>query len=166
MNLPPVSGSMSGLRLVQIGAVSVAALVVVGGLVRGADTPPVNATPTFQKYCLQCHGSDPGMGGVNLKKLTSGPMTDEVFPKWQRVVQAMEQNRMPPKGMPQPTEEERAHALAWVKAELTGYANKNAGDPGKVTVRRLTGAEYGYSIKDLTGLDLDLTRDLANDSVG
>ncbi|MCU1330788.1 MAG: hypothetical protein JWN34_6158 [Bryobacterales bacterium] len=162
----PARWSPSGLRLLQLGAVSVAGLVVVAGFVRGADAPAANATPTFQKYCFQCHATDPGPGGVNLKKITSGGMTDEGFPKWQRVVQALEAGRMPPKGMPQPSEEEKGHALTWVRAELDAYAHKNAGDPGKVTVRRLTGAEYGYSIKDLTGLDLDLTRDLANDSVG
>ena len=141
-------------------------LLVIAGLVRGADAPPPGAAPTFQKYCLQCHGTEPGMGGVSLKAMLTGPMNDAAFPKWQRVVQALDANRMPPKGMPQPSDQEKQHALAWVKSELTAYANKNAGDPGKVTVRRLTGAEYGYTLKDVTGLDLDLTRDLANDSVG
>ncbi|HXJ39971.1 MAG TPA: DUF1592 domain-containing protein [Bryobacteraceae bacterium] len=146
-----------------LAAVSLVAFV---GLLPGADAPAPSAAPTFQKYCLQCHGNEPGMGGVSLKTLTAGPVSDATFPKWQRVVTALEANRMPPKGMPQPSDEEKQHALAWVKSELSTYAHKNAGDPGKVTVRRLTGAEYGYTIKDLTGLDLDLTRDLANDSVG
>ncbi len=153
-------------RPLQIVALSIVALLVVSGLMRGADTTPPSATATFEKYCMQCHGKEPGMGGVSLRAMAAGPMTDAAFPKWQRVVQALDANRMPPKGMPQPTEQEKQHALAWVKQELTSYANKNAGDPGKVTVRRLTGAEYGYTLKDITGLDLDLTRDLANDSVG
>ena len=68
--------------------------------------------------------------------------------------------------MPQPSEEQRGHALLWVKAELNSFANKNAGDPGRVTMRRLTSGEYGYSVRDLTGVDLDMGRDFANDSVG
>ncbi len=166
MNSKLVRRSLFARRLFQIGAAVTAILLVIAGLMSGADAPPPSAIPTFQKYCLQCHGKEPGMGGVSLQAMMSGPMTDPAFPKWQRVVQALEANRMPPKGMPQPTDQEKQHAVAWVKSELTAYANKNAGDPGKVTVRRLTGAEYGYTVKDLTGLDLDLTRDLANDSVG
>ena len=43
---------------------------------------------------------------------------------------------------------------------------KHAGDPGRVTVRRLTSGEYGYSIQDLTGLDLKVEHDLVSDEVG
>src|SRR5262249_5887587 len=46
------------------------------------------------------------------------------------------------------------------------YARKHDGDPGRVTVRRLTSGEYAYTIKDLTGLDLNVGIDSASDSVG
>lgn len=120
----------------------------------------------FQQYCFQCHG-DKGnpMGGVSLSKLTASPVGD-YFQTWQKVSAVLDEGRMPPKGLPQPSDDQRHLALSWVRAELTSFANKNAGDPGRVTVRRLTSGEYGYSIHDLTGLDLDLGRDSANDSVG
>ncbi|MES1256791.1 MAG: DUF1592 domain-containing protein, partial [Acidobacteriota bacterium] len=54
----------------------------------------------------------------------------------------------------------------WVRASLNDYAQKHDGEPGKVTVRRLTSAEYAYSVRDLTGLDLKLDGDLASDAVG
>jgi hypothetical protein len=105
------------------------------------------------------------MGGVSLTTLTKTSVGDH-FAAWQKVAGVVAEGRMPPKGMPQPTDEERHAALTWVRGELTAYANKIAGDPGRVTVRRLTSGEYGYSINDLTGLDLDFGRDFANDSVG
>jgi hypothetical protein len=131
------------------------------GSLYAADVPPV-----FEQYCFQCHG-DKGspMGGVSLTKLTAHPVGDN-FQTWQKVSAVLDQGRMPPKGMPQPNDEQRHMALVWVRTELTSFANKNAGDPGRVTVRRLTSGEYGYSINDLTGLELDLGRDSANDSVG
>ena len=76
-------------RLTQVAIVFACAVLAVSGLVRGADPAPPAAVPTFQKYCFQCHGSEPGMGGVSLKTLTSGPMTDAGFPKWQRVVKSV-----------------------------------------------------------------------------
>ena len=37
------------------------------------------------------------------------------------------------------------------------------GDPGPVVLRRLSNAEYNYTISDLTGLDLDPTREFPID---
>jgi hypothetical protein len=123
-------------------------------------------TPVFKQYCFGCHGDAASpTAGISLTKLTSHPV-GENFQAWQKVSAVLDQNRMPPKGLPQPSEDQRHAALAWVKTQLTTFANKNAGDPGRVTVRRLTSGEYGYTINDLTGLDLDLGRDFANDSVG
>ena len=137
-----------------------------------AAGPPVAASApaakaVFEKYCFQCHG-DKGspMAGVSLARLTAGPVGDNNFQAWQKVSAVLDQSRMPPKGLPQPTDEQRRLALTWVKAEVGNFANKHAGDPGRVTVRRLTSGEYGYVIQDLTGLDLDFGRDFANDSVG
>jgi hypothetical protein len=106
------------------------------------------------------------MAGVNLELLTGQPMTPDTFPVWERVAAALEQHRMPPKGMPQLTDEQRTQAVAWVHAELKAFAGKNAGDPGRVTVRRLTSGEYDYVIQDLTGVDLDIGIDGSTDSVG
>ncbi len=74
---------------------------------------------------------------------------------------------MPPKGMPQPPEEQRQAAATWVRAELGAYAKKHDGEPGRVTVRRLTSGEYAYSIQDLTGVEVEDTGiDASSDSVG
>ena len=37
---------------------------------------------------------------------------------------------------------------------------------GRVTVRRLTSAEYAYAIRDLTGIDIKVGVDASSDSVG
>ena len=73
---------------------------------------------------------------------------------------------MPPKKMPQPSEAERRQAVTWIRTRLNDYAARNAGDPGKVTIRRLTSGEYAYSIHDLTGLDWKVDGESGNDSVG
>ena len=51
-------------------------------------------------------------------------------------------------------------------ASSTPYAKKHDGDPGRVTVRRLTSGEYAYAIQDLTGIDPETGIDAASDSVG
>jgi mono/diheme cytochrome c family protein len=128
-----------------------------------------NAQAVFQQYCVQCHGGKAPKGGVNLERLTAQLAAGEGFDEWrewEKVVTALERKTMPPKAMPQPSDEERAQAVAWVKGELDAYARKHDGDPGRVTVRRLTSGEYAYAIKDLTGLDLNVGIDASSDSVG
>jgi hypothetical protein len=106
------------------------------------------------------------MGGVNIEQLTSEPNPGEKFQQWEKVAAALQHKQMPPAKMPQPPEAERTRAVAWIHETLSDFAERHAGDPGPVTIRRLTSAEYDYTIQDLTGVDLDLDRDFATDSVG
>ncbi|MFM8395040.1 MAG: DUF1587 domain-containing protein, partial [Acidobacteriota bacterium] len=107
--------------------------------------------------------------GLNLQKLMESPTTGEHFQEWERVVTVLDQQTMPPKGMPQPAESERRQVIDWVEASLSDYARRHEGDPGEVTVRRLTSGEYFYAINDLTGISIDTSAlgiDTATDSVG
>lgn len=124
------------------------------------------AQATFKQYCAQCHGATTQKAGINLEQLLARGSFGDDFQHWEKVADALEQKVMPPKAMPQPSEEERAQAVAWIRAELRGYIAKHTGDPGRVTIRRLTSGEYAYTIKDLTGLDLNVGIDAASDSVG
>ena len=133
---------------------------------RGADQPSPNPPAMFQQYCFTCHGNNLATAGISLEKLTATPSVAENYQVWERVISVLEQKRMPPKGMPQPSDEQRANASAWIHGQLTAYVKSHAGDPGRVTVRRLTSGEYNYAIHDLTGLDLDVGIDASNDSVG
>ena len=55
---------------------------------------------------------------------------------------------------------------AWIRDSLKRYESEHAGEPGHVTVRRLTSAEYAYAIRDLTGIDVKVGIDTSSDSVG
>jgi hypothetical protein len=140
--------------------------VIVGGTIRGADEATASAVPVFRQYCFQCHGKTAQMAGLSLEQLTSQSSIGDSFQQWEKVAAALEQNRMPPKGMPQPSDAQRRQAVSWIRSELNAFVKKHDGDPGRVTVRRLTSGEYGYTIQDLTGLDLDVGIDSASDSVG
>ena len=70
---------------------------------------------------------------------------------------------MPPKPMPQPPAEARQQVIDWIQAVRANEARKNAGDPGLVLARRLSNAEYNYTIRDLTGVDMQPTREFPVD---
>lgn len=125
-----------------------------------------DATGTFRQYCMGCHGKATAMGGISFEKLLGSASVADNFQHWQKVIAVLEAKRMPPPKMKQPSDTDRQDAATWVKAQLKAYADKHAGDPGKVTVRRLTSAEYTYAISDLTGLNLRFDRDFSSDTVG
>jgi len=131
-----------------------------------ADAPEADPPGMFAQRCQQCHSNTVQLGHMNIEKLTSELSVGGDFKDWQKVVAVLEQKRMPPEGLPQPDDAEREEALNWVRSELNAYTEAHAGDPGRVTVRRLTSGEYAYTIEDLTGVRLDLTRDFSSDAVG
>src|SRR4051794_3739744 len=131
-----------------------------------APSPLPQPPQTFKQYCAGCHGGKAATAGIDLEQLTPNPSIAANFAKWQKVQAVLEEKRMPPAKMPQPSDAERAAAAGWVKSNLQDYAVKHDGDPGGVTVRRLTSAEYGYTIHDLTGLDLNFDNEFAGDAVG
>ncbi|HEV8145101.1 MAG TPA: DUF1592 domain-containing protein, partial [Bryobacteraceae bacterium] len=53
--------------------------------------------------------------------------------------------------------------LDWIRAVRAEEIRRSAGDPGVVTARRLSNAEYNYTLRDLTGHDLQLTREFPVD---
>jgi hypothetical protein len=106
------------------------------------------------------------MAGISIEKLAAQKSVGDGFQQWIRIATALEQHVMPPEGLPQPEEKDRRQAAAWIRSQLSAYAKKHDGEPGRVTVRRLTSGEYAYSIQDLTGIAIDTGIDASSDSVG
>src|SRR5205085_12052693 len=71
--------------------------------------------------------------------------------------------QMPPKGVKQPADDIRQAVIDWVEAVRTSEARKNAGDPGPVLAHRLSNSEYNYTIRDLTGVDIQPTKEFPVD---
>jgi hypothetical protein len=119
--------------------------------------------PLAAKYCLDCHSTKDKKGDLDLERFgTLDDIRKDTRP-WQHVIENLENGEMPPKKKLQPSEPERKELTAWTRAMLEAEARANAGDPGRVVVRRLSNAEYDRTIRDLTGVDLELTRDFPAD---
>jgi hypothetical protein len=119
--------------------------------------------PLLGQYCLGCHSTAKHKGDLDLERFgTLAQIRRDVKP-WQAMVEMVEAGEMPPKNKPQPTPEERKRLLEWVNAFLDSEAHARAGDPGLVPMRRLSNAEYDYSIRDLTGVDLQPAREFPAD---
>lgn len=120
----------------------------------------------LQRVCLDCHGKDLAEARIDLGQMTADQDFGRTFKDWEKVAGMLRQGKMPPQDAPQPSAAERAAAIAAIEAALKAYIARHAGDPGPVVLRRLTSAELGYTIEDLTGLDLKLARRFIGDAVG
>jgi hypothetical protein len=123
--------------------------------------------PILQRSCYECHGGQKTKGGVDLKKLEADPKIVSEFEMWSKVQEVVEKGEMPPReSKMQLSGNERGALLSWVDAELDRVARSNAGDPGAVTLKRLTKAEYNYTMRDLTGVDLQPGQEFPADGGG
>ncbi len=122
--------------------------------VRAADPFQEKVLPFLNTYCIECHNAKKASGELNLTKFTSADKILEDFRQWEHVVTFMKKEEMPPMKAKQPPTELRAEILATLEKVLLGEARKLSGDPGVVPPRRLSNAEYDYTIRDLTGADI------------
>ena len=133
-----------------------------------ADTSPLffDATirPVVKEFCLSCHSTEKQKGDLDLERFSSVAEVKRHPKVWQQVIEQLSLGEMPPKEKPQPTPAQREQLVAWANAVLDEVALARAGDPGPVVLRRLSNAEYTYTIRDLTGVEsLDPAREFPVD---
>lgn len=131
---------------------------------RSADWKAVE--PMLAAKCYECHNADKMKGDVDLKQYAADPKLAEEFEIWTKVKDTIDNGDMPPRKAKQLTSEEKAGITGWVQSGLDALAEAKSGDPGPVTMRRLTNAEYDYTIRDLTGCDYALAKEFQTDGGG
>jgi hypothetical protein len=114
----------------------------------------VDLRPVFQMYCLDCHSTQEKAGELDLERFTSLASVRKDVKPWQAMILQLETGEMPPKGEPQPTVAQREQLIDWTRRFLDSEARARAGDPGRVSLRRLSNTEYNNTVRDLTGVDL------------
>jgi hypothetical protein len=151
--------------------VVVIVVIVVSGVLSGS-TPARSASdelgpelrPVLERYCFECHSDEFAEAHVNLQRMSTNPDLGRGFKDWEKVVRVVRDRQMPPDYMPQPGRTTREAIIQAVEDGLDRYVEQHEGDPGPVAMRRLTGAEYVATIRDLTGLDLELASDFVSDA--
>lgn len=120
--------------------------------------------PFLKKYCLDCHGAEKQEGKLDLSGQTSVVAIVQNHRTWEIVLERLAMKEMPPAdAVKQPSTAERDAVVNWIKGLSDDEARRHAGDPGVVLARRLSNAEYDYTIRDLTGVDIRPTREFPVD---
>ncbi len=124
--------------------------------------------PLLVKTCGKCHGKEPKDNDLDLTSLVTAEALLARPKVLEDIAERLNEGDMPPKKAAQPSLAERDQLLGWIGAAVDAAAAAHAGDPGPVTLRRLTNPEYDHAVRDLTGVDMQPTRtgEFAPDSVG
>ncbi|HEV2972386.1 MAG TPA: DUF1592 domain-containing protein [Pirellulales bacterium] len=120
--------------------------------------------PFVQTYCVGCHGGEKPKGDIDLARYSTFDRVVNDERQWARVLEKLKAGEMPPdEAKRQPPEQARRDVIAWI-ADLRSFeAQQNAGDPGVVLARRLSNSEYNYTIRDLTGVDIQPAKEFPVD---
>ncbi len=111
--------------------------------------------PFLRTYCTSCHGRDAPEAQLDLTVYGAIADVASAHLTWETILERLEAREMPPEDADrQPTDKQRGEVIRWLKTFREYQASRGAGDPGAVLPRRLSNAEYNYTIRDLTGVDI------------
>ena len=154
-------------------ALATSSMLVWSGLVLGAEPASFDALageyaarvrPLMTRLCLECHSTAAKEGELDLERFAK---LDDVRPAtktWLKVAEMLDNGEMPPKDAEPLAADEKKQLRGWIQRYLEAEAYASAGDPGPVVLRRLSNAEYTYTIRDLTHVDLSPAREFPGDN--
>ncbi len=123
-----------------------------------------NVRPFLETFCVSCHSADKPEAELDLSPYSTMSRVVADYSHWELVLERLDAAEMPPtKAEKHPTVPQREAVVAWIQAMRKNEADKNAGDPGPVLARRLSNAEYDYTVRDLTGVDIRPTKEFPVD---
>jgi len=137
-------------------------------------TKPASAAPAtgdaaahqamIDQYCIMCHSDALKTAGVVLEGVPVSHVGDNTA-LWERVLRKFGTGQMPPPGMPRPDAATSAQFTSWLESQLNANAQAHP-NPGAPAIHRLNRLEYGNTIRDLLGLDVDVNSMLPGDDSG
>jgi mono/diheme cytochrome c family protein len=154
-------GSVHGLVALSLGIISAS------GSPRAASsqTPVPRPSPeisaisarkaVLDQYCVTCHNQRLKTGGLSLDALdlANVPASAEA---WEKVVRKLRLGVMPPQGVRRPDRATYDSLIGWLEETLDSAAATHP-NPGLPVLHRMNRAEYANAIRDLFGLNVDVT---------
>ena len=120
--------------------------------------------PFLETYCFSCHGETKQKGKLDLRLYSTRESVAKGYRQWEIVLERLKSREMPPEEARQhPMVQERQRVIDWIQAMRKHEAQRNARDPGPVLARRLSNAEFDYTVRDLTCVDIRPAREFPVD---
>jgi len=112
--------------------------------------------PLLESHCSKCHGPQKKKGGIDFSKTAWGERR-----LWKKALLQVEEHEMPPEGEKPLSPEESATLRAWLHGAAAYIdCTKPDLDPGPPLIRRLNRSEFNATVRDLTGVAIDVAAEV------
>jgi hypothetical protein len=133
-----------------------------------AAHPPSGLSPQSQnelvaRYCVTCHSDRGKAGGLTLAKFDATHL-DENGEVAEKMIRKLRAGMMPPPAAPRPDAASIAGMVNALESAMDTAATLNP-KPGWRPFQRLNRVEYAAAVRDLLGLDIDVTAYLPPDTM-
>jgi mono/diheme cytochrome c family protein len=123
---------------------------------------PATQTELVAQYCAGCHSDRSKAGGLSLQGWT--PATADARETAEKMIRKLRAGMMPPAGARRPPEAQLALLTEALENRMDALAAALP-DPGWRPFQRLNRAEYARAVRQLVGLDVDVTPFLPADTI-
>lgn len=120
----------------------------------------------LQRFCVECHNAETQEAEIDLSPFDDLAHAEANPELWGRVLQMIRFGAMPPDDAPLPSEAERRELSLAIDQAIYNVTCDLRPKSGRVTARRLNRVEYNHTIRDLFGVELDMTGEFPSDEVG
>jgi hypothetical protein len=124
----------------------------------------LDVRPLLSVKCFRCHNTGNPKGGVNLDNYKERERVIKDGQFWLKVVDQIKTGAMPPKSEPALSEVDYKKLVDGINSVLQSSLAQRR--PGNVVIRRLSHAEYHYTVLDLTQVDFDAKNYFPSDGSG
>lgn len=156
--------------------VGVAVVMFAFGAMASAAAPRAVLDARHKEFltvtCGKCHASDTPEANFRVDDLPLAIDTVAAAERWQKVLGALNSGEMPPADEPQPERAAKADFLDVLATTMVVARKSLADQGGRIAMRRLNRREYANTLRDLLGIEVDVsdlpgdTSPLAFDTVG
>lgn len=117
----------------------------------------VSARQLFTQHCEKCHSGAKSEGDFTLTSLTDDFNDKQNRERWLTVLEQLKEGTMPPGEEPRPPVKDVKSVMDWISTQAGKAEIARRETEGRVVMRRLNRAEYANTVRDLLGVEVDLT---------
>ena len=158
------------LKLISLSLAFAIALVTIQNVVMADEADDFDkkfasdVQPLLQSYCDHCHGGPEPEAKFDTTQFVDVRSIRDRWHSWEDILRRIADREMPPPDEErQPTAAEREQLLKWSHAFKQREMERHRDDPGPLSLRRLSVAEWNNTIRDLVGHDIRPARDFPVD---
>ena len=111
----------------------------------------------LSQHCQKCHSGSKPKGDFQIERLSPDFSDRKNRELWLNVMEQLKAGEMPPKDKPRPPAQEAQAVVKWISERAEAAETARRATEGRVVLRRLNRAEYANTVRDLLGVEVDLT---------